>query len=137
MAPTTAPLWSAISIFPKARGRTRPSSRCTAADGSYPAATSTGSWDSYLAAHGYAVFSIDYRLTRDGENHYPAAVHDVRAAVQWARSHAAELNIDPARLALTGRSAGRISAPWWRWPAICPTMSMPVPTIPMPMSARA
>src|SRR4051794_5280092 len=32
----------------------------------------------YLAARGYAVFSIDYRLTRDGKNHYPAAVHDVR-----------------------------------------------------------
>jgi acetyl esterase/lipase len=60
----------------------------------------------YLAARGYAVFSIDYRLTHDGQNHYPAAVHDVRAAVQWVRSHGAELNIDPLRLALMGDSAG-------------------------------
>jgi acetyl esterase/lipase len=60
----------------------------------------------YLAEHGYAVFSIDYRLVRDGENRYPAAVHDVRAAVQWVRSHAAELQIDPARIALMGDSAG-------------------------------
>ena len=51
-------------------------------------------------------FSIDYRLTRDGQNHYPAAVHDVRAAVQWVRSHGAELKIDPARIALMGDSAG-------------------------------
>ena len=27
----------------------------------------------FLAEHGYAVFSIDYRLMRDGENRYPAA----------------------------------------------------------------
>jgi acetyl esterase/lipase len=60
----------------------------------------------YLAARGYAVFSIDYRLTRDGKNRYPAAVNDVRAAVQWIRGHAAELNIDPARIALMGDSAG-------------------------------
>jgi hypothetical protein len=26
----------------------------------------------YLAERGYAVFSIDYRLTHEGQNHYPA-----------------------------------------------------------------
>jgi acetyl esterase/lipase len=87
--------------------------------GAYPAivAVHGGGWQAasrdlyqrmgpYLAARGYAVFSIDYRLTRDGKNTYPAAVHDVRAAVQWVRSHAAELKVDPARLALMGDSAG-------------------------------
>ena len=60
----------------------------------------------YLAAHGYALFSIDYRLTRDGQNLYPSAVHDVRAAVRWVRGRADELKIDPARIALMGDSAG-------------------------------
>ena len=60
----------------------------------------------YLAANGYAVFSIDYRLMRDEKNRYPAAVNDTRAAVQWVRSRAAELKIDPARIALMGDSAG-------------------------------
>ena len=60
----------------------------------------------YLAARGYAVFAIDYRLTRDGKNRFPAAVHDLRASVQWVRSHAVELKIDPARIALMGDSAG-------------------------------
>ena len=65
----------------------------------------------YLAEHGYAVFSIDYRLTRDGQNRYPAAVHDVRAGIQWVRSNSADLKIDPARIALMGDSAGaRLSA---------------------------
>jgi acetyl esterase/lipase len=60
----------------------------------------------YLAAHGYTVFSVDYRLTREGRNRYPAAVHDVRAAVQWMRSRGMELGIDQARIALMGDSAG-------------------------------
>jgi acetyl esterase/lipase len=60
----------------------------------------------YLARRGYVFLSIDYRLTRDGKNRYPAAVNDVRAAVQWMRSEAVDLKIDPARIALMGDSAG-------------------------------
>ena len=62
-------------------------------------------WGPYLAARGYALFSIDYRLTRDEKNRYPAALHDVRAAVQWVHSHADDLKIDPERIALMGDSA--------------------------------
>jgi acetyl esterase/lipase len=60
----------------------------------------------YLASNGYTVLSIDYRLIRDGQNRFPAAIHDVRAAVQWVRSHGPELRIDPLRIALMGDSAG-------------------------------
>jgi acetyl esterase/lipase len=71
-----------------------------------------GSRDSYrhmgqlLAGHGYALFSIDYRLVRKDQNRYPAAADDVRAAVTYVREHAAELNVDPKRVVLMGDSAG-------------------------------
>jgi acetyl esterase/lipase len=48
----------------------------------------------------------DYRLLRDGKNRYPAIANNVRAAVQWIRSQAVDLKIDPARIALMGDSAG-------------------------------
>jgi acetyl esterase/lipase len=63
-------------------------------------------WGPWLAARGYAVFAVDYRLVRGGKNLYPAAVHDVRAAIQFVRSHAAALGIDPQRIGLIGDSAG-------------------------------
>ena len=62
----------------------------------------------YLAERGIAVFSVNYRLVdpETGADAYPAAVHDVRAAVQYVRSRAHDLNIDPDRIALMGDSAG-------------------------------
>ncbi len=63
-------------------------------------------WGAYLARHGYALFTIDYRFSKPGVKDYPEAVHDVRAAVQFIRSRADALKIDPARLALMGDSAG-------------------------------
>lgn len=60
----------------------------------------------YLAAHGTALLAIDYRLATPGHRTWPAAVGDVRAAIQYVRAHAAELGIDPARIGLVGDSAG-------------------------------
>jgi acetyl esterase/lipase len=57
-----------------------------------------------LAARGYVVASIDYRLS--GEARYPAAVQDVNAAITYMRLHAREWGIDPARVVLWGASAG-------------------------------
>jgi acetyl esterase/lipase len=59
-----------------------------------------------FSGRGYAVFAIDYRLVRKEQNRYPAAVDDVRAAVNYVREHAAEMNVDPARIVLMGDSAG-------------------------------
>lgn len=60
----------------------------------------------FVARHGYALFAIDYRLVRDAQNRYPAAVEDVRAALHYVREHSAELNVDPERIVLLGDSAG-------------------------------
>ena len=53
---------------------------------------------------GYALAIIDYRLAREAK--FPAQILDVRAAVRWLRAHAEGFNIDPARVALWGESAG-------------------------------
>ena len=60
----------------------------------------------YLAARGYAVFATTYRLAKPGAPSYPAAVHDIRAAVQFVRSEARKLGLDEGRLALMGDSSG-------------------------------
>jgi acetyl esterase/lipase len=61
-------------------------------------------WGLFLARVGYAVFAIDYRLGRPGM--YPAAVHDVKAAVQFVRANAAQFAVDPDRIGIVGDSAG-------------------------------
>ncbi len=60
--------------------------------------------NSDLAARGYAVAAINYRLLPRWP--YPAASEDVRAALQFLKNNAAELGLDPARIVLLGRSAG-------------------------------
>ena len=57
-----------------------------------------------LAALGYACFTAEYRLSTEAL--YPAAVHDLKAALRWMRANAKEFNIDTARIAALGFSAG-------------------------------
>jgi acetyl esterase/lipase len=63
-------------------------------------------WGPYLAARGYALFAISYRLAKKGQKTFPHAVQDVMAAVQFVRGSAKEFRIDPDRIALMGASAG-------------------------------
>jgi acetyl esterase/lipase len=57
-----------------------------------------------LAQAGIAVASVDYRLS--GEATWPTQLHDAKAAVRWLRARAAELGVDPERIAAWGESAG-------------------------------
>ncbi len=63
-------------------------------------------WGPYLAARGYALFTVSYRLAGKGRSTYPQAVNDVCAAVQFVRGEAKAFNVDPDRVALMGASAG-------------------------------
>jgi acetyl esterase/lipase len=57
-----------------------------------------------LAQHGYVAMTVTYRLAP--KYPFPAAIHDVKAAVRWARANAKKYNLDPERLGVTGGSAG-------------------------------
>ncbi|MDA1185358.1 MAG: alpha/beta hydrolase [Acidobacteria bacterium] len=64
------------------------------------------SWGAYLAARGYVVFAIDYRLSTPEQTTWPQALLDCKAAVQFLRGDAAALGVDPERIGVGGDSAG-------------------------------
>lgn len=58
----------------------------------------------YVAASGVPMLVVDYRIAP--EYPHPAPVNDCYAALLWLADHTAALEVDPARLAVVGDSAG-------------------------------
>jgi pectinesterase len=58
----------------------------------------------WLAAHGFAAASIDYRLLP--EVTFPAPIQDCKAAVRWVRANAGKYGFDPDHIGCIGGSAG-------------------------------
>ena len=63
-----------------------------------------------LLKKGISVMAIDYRLSP--EVTFPAHYMDCARAIQFARSKAAEWNLDPQRIGATGGSAGAGTSLW-------------------------
>ncbi|MBT2467416.1 alpha/beta hydrolase [Streptomyces sp. ISL-66] len=62
-------------------------------------------WAARVAdSSGAVVISVDYRAAP--EHRFPAALDDAYAVLVWAAAHAAELGVDPDRIAVGGHSAG-------------------------------
>jgi acetyl esterase/lipase len=59
---------------------------------------------SYVAASGVPMLLVDYRVAP--EFGHPVPVEDCYAAYLWLIAHAGELDVDPARVAVMGDSAG-------------------------------
>ncbi len=57
-----------------------------------------------LNTAGYAVASVDYRLS--GHGRFPTQIFDCKTAVRWVRENAAQYGLDPARIGVLGYSAG-------------------------------
>ena len=57
-----------------------------------------------LVTKGYAVASINYRLSQDAV--FPAQIEDCKAAIRWLRANATKYRLDAAHIGVWGASAG-------------------------------
>jgi acetyl esterase/lipase len=58
----------------------------------------------HLAANGWVGFNVNYRLSPYAT--WPDHAIDVKRAIAWVREHAADYEVDPSLIAITGGSAG-------------------------------
>ncbi|MEM7577752.1 MAG: alpha/beta hydrolase [Planctomycetota bacterium] len=81
----------------------------------------------WLVRYGYAVATANYRLLP--RDHFPAQVHDARAAVRYLRGHAEELGLNPEAIAACGASTGAYLACML---GVAPVLPEPIATPPDP-----
>ncbi len=60
----------------------------------------------YLAARGMVAITADYRVSSRHQVKPIQCLADARSAIRWVRAHAAQLGVDPNRIAAGGGSAG-------------------------------
>ncbi len=61
----------------------------------------------YFATRGMVGIRVEYRVIKGGDKGPPVVCcRDTKSAMRWVRAHAAELGIDPQRIAASGGSAG-------------------------------
>ena len=65
-------------------------------------------WGPYLAARGYVLFAISYRLAKKGHKAFPQAVTDLLAAVQFVRGSAAQIKSIPSASGCSALPRARI-----------------------------
>jgi acetyl esterase/lipase len=61
-------------------------------------------WDRWFNSRGYDVFDVEYRLPPPVR--WRDETGDIKCALGWVAAHANEYGIDPARISITGFSAG-------------------------------
>ena len=69
-------------------------------------------WARNAAKLGLVGIAADYRVKNRHGTDATACVADARAALHWLQLHAAELGLDPARVVVSGSSAGGHLALW-------------------------
>ena len=57
-----------------------------------------------LLNHGWAIASVDYRLSGDAK--FPAQIHDIKAAIRFLRAKESAYGYDAKSIAIAGSSAG-------------------------------
>ena len=57
-----------------------------------------------LVSEGYVAVTVNYRLS--GEAVFPAAIHDVKAAIRFIKANAKEYSVNPNKIGTWGSSAG-------------------------------
>ncbi|MBI1252662.1 MAG: alpha/beta hydrolase fold domain-containing protein [Alphaproteobacteria bacterium] len=104
--PAGAPDVPVMIVRPKAAGAARPAILHIHGGGYVlgEADASTPGNALYAQNLGAVVVSVDYRLAP--ETPFPGPVEDCYAALKWLHDHANDLGVDPARIAVSGESAG-------------------------------
>lgn len=57
-----------------------------------------------MAKKGFVAMSVEYQLGLEAP--YPAAVHNIKAAIRWLRANAEKFHVDTGKIVISGTSAG-------------------------------